>query len=144
MCVEVIVLIALGLYLGLFLYFKIQGERIIMKLNSTHANSRLVHERDLISKQDAIEAVVCHIWHMPNEVYRQFNCENVVREVVEDAIKRLPSAEAVQGEWICIGNYAVCSECGGPSGTQFDGVEQIPRATAFCPNCGARMLNGGK
>ena len=50
---------------------------------------------DLISRQDAIEAVVCHIWHMPNEAYRQFNCENIVREVVEDAIKRLPSAEAV-------------------------------------------------
>ena len=52
-----------------------------------------------IRRADAIEAVVCHIWHMPNEVYRQFNCENVVREVVEEAIQRLPSAEAVQG-WI--------------------------------------------
>lgn len=53
---------------------------------------------DLINRADAIESVVCHIWHMPNGVYRQFNCENVVREVVEDAIKRLPSAEAVSRE----------------------------------------------
>ena len=50
---------------------------------------------DLIKRSDAIEAVVCHIWHLPNEVYKQFNCENIVREVVEDAIERLPSAEAV-------------------------------------------------
>lgn len=56
-------------------------------------------EDDLIRRRDAIEAVVCHIWHMPNEAYRQFNCENIVREVVEDAIQRLPSAEAVQRGW---------------------------------------------
>jgi hypothetical protein len=53
-------------------------------------------EDDLIRRRDAIEAVVCHIWHMPNEAYRQFNCENIVREVVEDAIQRLPSADAVE------------------------------------------------
>lgn len=49
---------------------------------------------DLINREDAIEAVVCHIWHMPNEAYKQFNCENVVRDVVADAINRIPSAEA--------------------------------------------------
>ena len=38
------------------------------------------------------------------------------------------------GEWICKGDdYAVCSECGGSSGTQFDGVERIPKTTAFAP-----------
>ena len=54
---------------------------------------------NLIRREDAIEAVVCHIWHTPPEVRKLFNCENYVRDVVEEALKRLPSAEAVQG-WI--------------------------------------------
>ena len=37
------------------------------------------------------------------------------------------------------GEYAVCTECGGRSGTQYDGVEPIPLMTQFCPNCGAKM-----
>lgn len=56
-------------------------------------------------------------------------------------IKKVPS-EAAQGEWICKGDYAVCSKCGGSSGTQFDGVEPIPKTTAFCPNCGVKMKGG--
>lgn len=48
-------------------------------------------------------------------------------------------ADRPHGEWICKGDYAECSECGGSSGTQFDGVEPIPRITAFCPHCGVDM-----
>ena len=48
------------------------------------------------------------------------------------------------GEWIedkhC-DRHCICSNCGGSSGTQFDGVQPIPRKTKFCPNCGAKMLN---
>ena len=43
------------------------------------------------------------------------------------------------GRWIDKGEYAVCTECGGRSGTQYDGVEPIPFMTQFCPNCGAKM-----
>ena len=43
------------------------------------------------------------------------------------------------GQWIDKGEYAVCTECGGRSGTQYDGVELIPLMTQFCPNCGAIM-----
>ena len=43
------------------------------------------------------------------------------------------------GRWIDKGEYAVCTECGGRSGTQYDGVEPIPLMTQFCPNCGAYM-----
>lgn len=48
-------------------------------------------------------------------------------------------ARVEQGEWICKGDYAICSKCGGSSGTQFDGVERTPRTTTFCPHCGRRM-----
>ena len=52
-----------------------------------------------------------------------------------------PSADVapvVHGRWIDKGEYAVCTECGGRSGTQYDGVEPIPLMTQFCPNCGAK------
>lgn len=55
----------------------------------------------------------------------------------------LDDAEPVrQGRWIDKGEYAVCTECGGRSGTQYDGVEPIPLMTQFCQNCGARMDGG--
>lgn len=54
-----------------------------------------------------------------------------------DAFHKL--VDVAQGEWICKGDYAICSKCGGSSGTQFDGVERTPRATTFCPHCGRRM-----
>ena len=43
------------------------------------------------------------------------------------------------GRWIDKGEYAVCAECGGRSGTQYDGVEPVPLRAQFCPNCGANM-----
>ena len=46
------------------------------------------------------------------------------------------------GRWIDKGEYAVCTECGGRSGTQYDGVELIPLMTQFCPNCGCHMDGG--
>lgn len=52
-------------------------------------------------------------------------------------------APVVHGRWIDKGEYAVCMECGGRSGTQYDGVEPIPLMTKFCPNCRAKM-DGGK
>lgn len=48
------------------------------------------------------------------------------------------------GRWIDKGEYAVCTECGGRSGTQYDGVEPIPLMTQFCPNCGAIMDGGAE
>ena len=48
------------------------------------------------------------------------------------------------GRWIDKGEYAVCTECGGRSGTQYDGVELIPLMTQFCPFCGAIMDGGAE
>jgi hypothetical protein len=61
------------------------------------------------------------------------------------AILDAPAADVApvrHGRWIDKGEYAVCTECGGRSGTQYDGVEPIPLMTQFCPNCGARMDGG--
>ena len=51
-------------------------------------------------------------------------------------------APVVHGRWIDKGEYAVCTECGGRSGTQYEGVEPIPLMTQFCQNCGCHMDGG--
>ena len=66
-------------------------------------------------------------------------------ETVLEYAENLPAADVapvVHGRWIYKGEYAVCTECGGRSGTQYDGVEPIPLMTQFCPNCGAKMDGG--
>lgn len=53
-----------------------------------------------------------------------------------------PAADVVpvrHGKWVNKGDYAVCTECGERSGTQYDGVEPIPLMTKLCSNCGAKM-----
>ena len=66
-------------------------------------------------------------------------------KVFASAIINAPAADVapvLHGRWIDKGEYAVCTECGGRSGTQYDGVEPIPLMTQFCPNCGAKMDGG--
>lgn len=43
------------------------------------------------------------------------------------------------GYWIDKGDYAICSECGTNSGTQYNGLEPTPYYSKFCHNCGAKM-----
>ena len=74
----------------------------------------------------------------------EMNEENIVEIIIDEITKRTSSSEVEQGEWIDKGDYAICSKCGGSSGTQFDGVERTPRITAFCPHCGVRMTKGGE
>ena len=61
---------------------------------------------------------------------------------MEDALNKISAADVApvrHGQWFDKGEYAVCMECGGRSGTQYDGVEPIPLMTQFCPNCGCKM-----
>ena len=67
------------------------------------------------------------------------------REDAADCIRNMVASDVSQvrhGRWIDKEGYAVCTECGGRSGTQYHGVEPIPLMTQFCPNCGARMDGG--
>ena len=87
------------------------------------------------------------------ELLRSLGSRDYRREkgTIQEAIKMVsfpeytPSADVApvrHGRWIDKGEYAVCTECGGRSGTQYDGVEPIPLMTQFCPNCGCRMDGG--
>lgn len=55
-------------------------------------------------------------------------------------IENAPTVDPVRhGHWINKGYYAICSECGANSGTQYNGLEPIPRWSRYCPDCGAKM-----
>ena len=84
------------------------------------------------------EALLEKRWDVPFETEDAHFVQVVDVQDVVDA----PAADVapvVHGRWIYKGEYAVCTECGGRSGTQYDGVEPIPLMTQFCPNCGAKM-----
>lgn len=68
-------------------------------------------------------------------------CGNVCRRAIE-RILAADVAPVRHGRWIDKGEYAVCTECDGRSGIQYDGVKPIPLMTQFCPNCGAKMDGG--
>ena len=85
-----------------------------------------------------IERETAIAWFMP---YAHAG-ESIDADVVISDIKGMKAADVApvrHGRWIDKGEYAVCTECGGRSGTQYDGVEPIPLMTQFCPNCGAYM-----
>ena len=89
---------------------------------------------DLIIRPDAIEAV-----------HRAKNKDDTLHR-----IQSLPSADAVQGEWVrkvkeyndCDGHRAYywyeCSECGAKPPKDTWGNEWH---SDYCPSCGARMEN---
>ena len=108
---------------------------------------------DLINRADAIGAV--------HEYYQKRFTENSKWDadakmfVLEDKtiakdnmeicniINALPSADAVQGEWIYDGqnfkgglDWCHCSECGYKTSTNGLSVYR------YCPNCGAKMKGG--
>lgn len=73
--------------------------------------------------------------------YPELRDEDITDAFMQGYLKG--KANRPQSEWIDKGQYAVCSNCGADSGTQFDGVQPVSRKTSFCPNCGAKMCKGG-
>lgn len=85
-----------------------------------------------------------------NKIHQRAEPRNspIITEILEVAavlFEKIDTEEyqlVKHGRWIVekgSGEYAVCSECGGKSGTQWDGVEPIPLMTQYCPHCGAEM-----
>ena len=91
---------------------------------------------DLISRQDAIEAV--------QNRHMMLNKEKVL--LIND-LEKLPSAEPKRGRWIycedsmadCVDGYR-CDQCGFfvPWDYKHKGIDYIQDYN-FCPNCGAKM-----
>ena len=48
---------------------------------------------DLIRRRDAVERITDAIWHVPNQMYPSFNQYDIIRKIVADAVKGLPSAQ---------------------------------------------------
>jgi len=93
---------------------------------------------DSISRQDAIDAIYgiegCIDWK--------------ARVGIRCALMMLPTAERT-GKWVDDNgrpykgkpnNSCWCSECG----EWLVASDEYSVSTKFCPNCGARMINGGK
>ena len=78
-------------------------------------------------------------------VFSTSNCLDMLYYAIQKGwISPSNVTPVVYGRWIDKGEYAVCTECGGRSGTQYDGVELIPLMTQFCPFCGAIMDGGAE
>jgi len=77
----------------------------------------------------------------PNDPYADMT---YIRAARIDEAPTIESEPVRHGRWIDKGEYAVCTECGGRSGTQYDGVEPIALMARFCQNCGARMDGGAE
>jgi hypothetical protein len=101
---------------------------------------------DLISRADAIEAVRSSefIFDSPQDGFIKHDVSGMVRAVLLEVLEALPSADAVQGEWI-VREYCTneldyrrwieieCPFCGErPTYENLDNMN-------YCPNCGARM-----
>ena len=93
---------------------------------------------DCICHMDAADVECCG--RLRGVTYEDGKVTAVYIRDTDDAVKVF--TEVRHGRWIDKGGYAVCMECGGQSGTQYDGVEPIPLMTQFCPNCGA-IMDGG-
>ena len=93
-----------------------------------------IKREDLLELYRMDDPVLNENGHVPLPVIRQ----NIMDIPVADV------APVRHGRWIDKGEYAVCAECGGRSGTQYNSVEPIPLMTQFCPNCGAKMDGGAE
>lgn len=90
-------------------------------------NDAIKTSNDVIYRADAIEAV-CRDCTLERK--DKCKAEGYCYEVKN--LKALPSADAVQGEWLYRWNEVECSVCG----------EFAKDKSNYCPMCGARMKGG--
>ena len=109
----------------------------------------MTNENDLISRADAIEAVAQQ-WLLEASAESPYVNDDDIddyRKLASELLSDIPSAEAVQGEWIKTVNgnswntwwVFKCPNCGAT-------IEDKQRRSweyNFCPNCGAKMTKGG-
>ena len=105
---------------------------------------------DLIRREDAIEAIEDITWYHQNSNREMVSGANDAEhqgwyksQDIYAALESLPSADAVQGEWIPFDrtygrSIWVCSACDNGTYVPCDASTQKP-IYDYCPNCGARM-----
>lgn len=100
----------------------------------------------LIDAESAMDGATLFDWYISSvvdgtPVWTEEHIDELLGDFLVIPINT-PAIEAQpvkRGKWIPHGNYSVCSLCNNKSGTQYDGLEPVPRETAFCPDCGADM-----
>ena len=95
---------------------------------------------DCICHMDAADVECCG--RLRGVTYEDGKVTAVYIRDTDDVVKVFVPVR--HGRWVDKGEYAVCMECGGRSGTQYDGVDPIPLMTQFCPFCGAIMDGGAE
>lgn len=88
---------------------------------------------DLISRQDAIEAVEAKAKWFNGDAIEDRCKRDAFISVIDDVLTELPSANRPTGEWIAQGDCGVtkCNRCGWS-------IEECIDYN-YCPNCGAKM-----
>ena len=92
----------------------------------------------LLKESDVLKAIDKRIEELSKDPV--FIRKNGIIDImgIKKYILVIPSVERPKGKWIDNGDYAICSNCGAHSGTQYDGVEPIPLKTNYCSNCGSQ------
>jgi hypothetical protein len=86
---------------------------------------------DLIRRSDAIAEI--RKARTPDVVSHQY------AELFINAVRRAPSADRPQGEWMDVWQDGVCSWRGTCSNCRSTNDIPPPMLAKYCPNCGARM-----
>lgn len=102
---------------------------------------KMAEHTDLISRADAIEAIMKHHDGGLNQI-------NYGLTLAKNELQALPSADAKQGEWIEKYNGNgwndfwdyTCSNCG----KKYERADAVLYHANYCPNCGARMKGGAE
>lgn len=94
-------------------------------------------DEDSISRKWVLNEIITKVENDDSLTTEQQDSLSAAKYLIKHAPPVVPSR--AEGEWIDKGDYAECSLCGADSGTQFNGVEPVPRKTKFCPECGVKM-----